>query len=51
MTGVMKERNMMHNKREGGSSALGRVGRGVTSLQKGHVGRDTEDKKNSAYKE
>lgn len=51
MTGVVKGINTMHNKRERGGSALGSVGRGVTSLQKGHVGRNIEDKKNSAYKE
>ena len=51
MTGVVKGINTMHNKRERGGSALGSVGRGVTSLQKGHVGSDIEDKKNSAYKE
>ena len=50
MTSVMKGINM-RKKQEGGGSALGRVGRGVTSLQKGHVGRDIEDKKNSAYKD
>lgn len=50
MTGVVKGINTMHNKREREARLWGAWAEG-SPLQKGHVGRNIEDKKNSAYKE